>query len=247
MTRARKAFAPVGSASRGAAPFSPTWVWSGAAVHATALLGEDFERDLWTQYAELGGVNGGNPAYIAALSNLDEDMPQYISDKTDDELSHAAFLNAYPESKGEAFRTLPSSKATGAKQMPRLTNLMNLDLDTSWYTRYRSTQNPRLRCDLPAGGEHSERTRDSPERRRDAARHGTASSARDTRGPAHASHREYRRIPLRLYRAGGASLYSTLALKTMDLEVLCIVMSISGVEGGSLRALARQGRERRRR
>ena len=32
---------------------------------------ELIESDLWQQYNELGGVNGGNPAYMAALSNLD--------------------------------------------------------------------------------------------------------------------------------------------------------------------------------
>src|ERR1700676_1359555 len=99
------------------------------------------EVDLWQQYNELGGVQGGNPAYIAALSNLDGDMPQYIADNTDDELSHAAFLNAYLISKGEepvdldAFRTLPSSQATGAKDVGRLTNLLKLNVDLSWYTR----------------------------------------------------------------------------------------------------------------
>jgi hypothetical protein len=109
---------------------------------------ELIEADLWQQYAELGGQDGGNPAYIAALANLDEDMPQYISDNTDDELSHAAFLNAYLRSKGvspvnlDEFRTLPSSKATGARQTGRLTNLLSLDVDTSWYVRYRSRQNP---------------------------------------------------------------------------------------------------------
>ena len=108
------------------------------------------ESDFWQQYNELGGVNGGNPAYIAALENLDGDMPQYISDNTDDEMSHAAFLNAFLASRGEqpvnlrCLPTLPSSKATGAKQIGRLTNLMNLTVDTSWYTRYRSKQNPDL-------------------------------------------------------------------------------------------------------
>ena len=111
---------------------------------------ELIESDLWQQYNELGGVNGGNSAYMAALSNLDGDMPQYIADNTDDELSHAAFLNAYLRSKGaravhlDQFRTLPSSKATGAKQIGRLTNLQSLDVDTSWYVRYRSTNNPDL-------------------------------------------------------------------------------------------------------
>jgi hypothetical protein len=86
---------------------------------------EIIESDLWSQYAELGGADGGNPAYIAALENLDSDMPQYISDNTDDELSHAAFINAYLRSKGaepvslERFRTLTGSRATGAKQASR--------------------------------------------------------------------------------------------------------------------------------
>jgi hypothetical protein len=86
-----------------------------AALLRFAAAVELIEADLWQQYNELGGVQGGNPAYIAALSNLDGDMPQYIADNTDDELSHAAFLNAYLISRGEepvdldAFRTLPSS------------------------------------------------------------------------------------------------------------------------------------------
>src|SRR5438270_12343218 len=119
-----------------------------AALLRFAAAVELIEADLWQQYNELGGVQGGNPAYIAALSNLDGDMAQYIADNTDDELSHAAFLNAYLISKGEepvdldAFRTLPSSQATGAKDIGRLTNLLKLNVDLSWYTRYRSTKNP---------------------------------------------------------------------------------------------------------
>src|SRR5438552_6969015 len=92
-----------------------------AALLRFAAAVELIEADLWQQYNELGGVQGGNPAYIAALSNLDGDMPQYVADNTDDELSHAAFLNAYLISKGEApinldaFRTFPSIQATGSK------------------------------------------------------------------------------------------------------------------------------------
>lgn len=125
-----------------------------------ALWAELVESDLWTQYAELGGVGpsgggdaqedeefqgfiGGNPAYNLALQNLDGDMPQYITDNTDDELSHAAFLVAFLRSKGDVpldlkpFQTLPSSQATGARQIKRITNLMNLSVDLSWYSRYR--------------------------------------------------------------------------------------------------------------
>jgi hypothetical protein len=117
---------------------------------------ELIEADLWQQYNELGGIQDaevpggtGNPAYTAALQVLDGDMNQYIHDNTDDEITHAAFLNAYLASKGaepvnlDQFRTLPSSQATGAQQIGRLTNLMQLTVDTSWWTRYRSdNKNP---------------------------------------------------------------------------------------------------------
>jgi hypothetical protein len=121
---------------------------------------ETIEADLWLQYAELGGTQdnelpglptGGSAPYTAALQQLDADMPQYIHDNTEDEFSHEAFLNAYLAAKGaepvnlDQFRNLPSSKATGANQIGRLTNLMQLTVDTSWYTRYRSrTENPDL-------------------------------------------------------------------------------------------------------
>ena len=119
---------------------------------------EILESDLWQQYNELGGIQdsevpggSGNPVYTAHLKVLDEDMDQYIHDNTDDEFSHWAFLNAYLVSKGreavdlDQFRTLPSSKASGAQQIGRLTNLMQLSVDTSWFTRYRSsTRNPDL-------------------------------------------------------------------------------------------------------
>ena len=125
--------------------------------------GEIIETGLWQQYNELGGipdaeVPGGTPiaAYVAALQVLDGDMPQYIHDNTEDEMSHFTFLNAYLVAKGgqpvnlDKFRTLPSSRATGARQIGRLTNLMRLTVDTSWWTRYRSrTQNPDLGGTFP--------------------------------------------------------------------------------------------------
>ena len=126
---------------------------------------ELIEADLWTQYAELGGI-GDNPpieidpneqlnAYQSALSNLDSDGPQYISSNTLDEVSHAAFLNAFLESKGadpvnfDNFRTLQGSTATGAANIGRLTNLMHLNVDTSWFTRYRSSTNPDFGATFP--------------------------------------------------------------------------------------------------
>ncbi|MFB3815990.1 MAG: hypothetical protein ACE14L_17950, partial [Terriglobales bacterium] len=129
-----------------------------AAILRFAAAAEILESDFWVQYNELGGIQdsevaggGGNPAYTAALQVLDSDMPQYIHDNTDDEITHFTFLNAYLASKGadtvnlEPFRTLPGSTATGSSGKPRLTNLMQLTLDTSWWTRYRSsTHNPDL-------------------------------------------------------------------------------------------------------
>ena len=120
-----------------------------AAILRFLAAAELIESDLWTQYAELGGLtNGATNPYQAALLNLDGDGEQYITSNTLDEVSHAEFLNAYLESKGfepvdfDAFRNLQGSKATGAQNIGRLTNLMHLNVDTSWYIRYRSATNP---------------------------------------------------------------------------------------------------------
>ena len=197
---------------------------------------ELIETDLWVQYNELGGVNGGNPSYIAALSNLDGDMPQYISDNTDDELTHAAFLNAYLRSKGaepvnlDKFRTLPSSKATGAMQIGRLTNLMKLDVDLSWYTRYRSEENPDLGAHFNGpfviSGEPAIPLSD-------------ADTPPNTSQPVPPTTDQSRRMQAIANTAGfhfayieqgGASLYAAFATKATDLEVLRIIVSIGGVE-----------------
>lgn len=114
------------------------------------------ESDLWTQYAELGGNATETPnPYQVAFSKLDGDGNQYITSNTLDELSHAAFLNAYIASIGanpidlDKYRTLPSSQATGAQQIGRLTNLMQLSVDTSWFTRYRSSSSPDFGATYP--------------------------------------------------------------------------------------------------
>jgi hypothetical protein len=125
---------------------------------------EILESDLWIQYWELGGTQdnefatatGGNPRYTEALQILDGDQPQYIHDNTDDEISHAAFIRAYLASRGAStaeldllngthFRALPGSTATGSSGKNRLTNLMQLNVDTSFWTRYRiDNENPDL-------------------------------------------------------------------------------------------------------
>jgi hypothetical protein len=104
---------------------------------------EILETDLWQQYTEFAMQDG---PYTDALENIDDDMPTYITQNTDDEFSHQAFLNAFLVKSNkkpvnlEAFRTLPSSPVAPL-QTPRLTNLMHLNVDTSWYLRYRSSGN----------------------------------------------------------------------------------------------------------
>src|SRR6202048_815541 len=207
-----------------------------AALLRFAAAAELIEADLWQQYNELGGVQGGNPAYMAALSNLDGDMPQYISDNTDDELSHAAFLNAYLISKGEApvdldaFRNLPSSQATGAKDIGRLTNLLKLNVDLSWYTRYRSAKNPDFGVKLkgPFTIEHQPaiplNDTDTPPNQSQPV---PPANPQEARMQAIANTAGFH---FAFLEHGGASLYPILAFKATDLEVLRILVSIGGVE-----------------
>jgi len=207
-----------------------------AALLRFAAAVELIEADLWQQYNELGGVNGGNAAYMAALSNLDGDMPQYIADNTDDELSHAAFLNAYLSSKGEqpvnldAFRTLPSSKATGAQNKGRLTNLLKLNVDLSWYTRYRSTKNPDFGAILkgPFTIENEPaiplNDTDTPPGQPQPV---PPTTSQESRMQAIANTAGFH---FAFIEQGGASLYPTLAFKATDAEVLRILVSIGGVE-----------------
>jgi hypothetical protein len=116
--------------------------------------GELLEVDFWTQYNELAGIQDsevsggtGNVVYTERLRSIDPSFPQYIHDNTDDEISHATFINAYLVSRGaepvdlDPFRTLQGSTATGSSGRPRLTNLMQLTIDSSWWTRYRSSTN----------------------------------------------------------------------------------------------------------
>ena len=125
-----------------------------AAILRFLAAGEALEADFYTQYNELGGIQDsevpggyGDEIYTERLREIDRNIPQYIHDVADDEMSHQNFLNAYLVSKGaepidmEPFRTLQGSIATGSSGNLRLTNLMQLTVDTSWWTRYRSSTN----------------------------------------------------------------------------------------------------------
>jgi hypothetical protein len=196
-----------------------------AAILRFLAAAELIETDLWRQYAELGGVTSGAPNnYQLAFQQLDGDGQQYISSNTLDEASHATFLNAYLVSKGEqpvnlnAFRTLPSSKATGAKQIGRLTNLMNLTIDTSWYTRYRSHKNP----DFGDTFQQAIKLTGVTAIPRTDADFGPTNHIQAIACTA-AFHFGF-------IEQGGSSLYSAMAQKATDLEVLRIILSIGGDE-----------------
>jgi hypothetical protein len=209
---------------------------------------EIIESDLWLQYQELGGVQdgevatlasqlipgypsqptGGNPLYMQDLLPLDSDMSQYIHDNTEDELTHEVFINKYLESKGadpvslDQFRTLPSSKATGANQFGRITNLTQLTVDTSWWTRYRSrTGNSDFGDTFPqaiptlAVGQHTA----IPRTDNDANFPDFFQAIVNTAG-----------FHFAFIEQGGSSLYPQLAQRVSNVEVLRILLSIGGVE-----------------
>jgi hypothetical protein len=204
---------------------------------------EILETDLWQQYNELGGIQdsevaggSGSPLYTKALEVLDGDMPQYIHDNTEDEMTHEVFINAYLVSKGaepvnlEQFRTLPSSQATGAQQIGRLTNLMQLSVDTTWYTRYRSrTGNPDLGDTFPqaipsiATGQHPAIPRTDDDVQPDPSKPHHISDL--TQAIANTAGFHFATI-----EQGGTSLYPKLAQRVTSLEVLRIVLSIGGTE-----------------
>lgn len=206
-----------------------------AALLRFAAAAEILETDFWVQYNELGGVQdsevpggSGNGPYTNALTVLDSDMAVYIHDNTDDEFTHQNFLNAYLVSKKadpvdlEKFRTLPGSMATGSSGKLRLTNLMQLTLDTSWWTRYRSdSKNPDFGDTFPpavptlAVGQHTAIPR----------------TDNDTTDPnflqaiANTAAFHFPTI-----EQGGNSLYPSMAQRATSVEVLRILISIGPTE-----------------
>src|SRR6185437_1046924 len=208
-----------------------------AALLRFAAAAEILETDFWVQYNELAGIQDkeepdgtGNPLFTAALSVLDSDMAQYVHDNTDDEFTHQNFLNAYLMSKGEApadlerFRSLEGSTATGSSGKMRLTNLMQLTLDTSWWTRYRSdANNPDLDPNfvfpqaIPTlfEGEHTAIPRTDD----DTADPNFLQAIANTAG-----------FHMPTIEQGGNSLYPGLAQRATSVEVLRILISIGPTE-----------------
>ena len=207
-----------------------------AAILRFLAAAEILETDLWQQYNELAGIQdsevpggSGNPAYTEAVAVLDEDMNQYIHDNTDDEISHFTFINAYLQAHGartvnlDKFRTLPSSKATGAQQIGRLTNLMQLTVNTSFWTRYRSdSKNTDLGDTLP---QRRSRPRHRPAPGHPALGRGSLSPKKHLQAIANTAGFHFAWV-----EQGGTSLYAALAQRVTHPEVLRILLSIGGSE-----------------
>ena len=184
---------------------------------------ELLETDLWQQYNE---ITLGNAAFRDKLSQLDSDMATYVTQNTNDEISHARFLNAFLVANHEspvdlsAFATLPSSQATGAAQVGRLTNLMHLNVDTSWYSRYRSEENPDAGDVFPQainapGGIVNRPGIPLHDGYSDLQMQAIANTAG---------------FHFAMIEQGGASLYDALGLRVSGNTVLRIVLSIGGTE-----------------
>jgi hypothetical protein len=220
-----------------------------AAILRWLAAAEIIESDLWLQYQELAGLQdnevatvasqlipgypatatGGNTPFTALVSKLDGDMAQYIHDNTEDELTHENFINKYLISKGAAplsldkYRTLESSsKATGANQVPRLTDLRRLKVDTTWWTRYRSrTGNPDLGDKFaPAVPSLVMGTHPGIPRTNDDLNDPNFLQAIANTAGFHFANIE----------VGGASMYPSLAQRVSSVEVLRILLSIGGTE-----------------
>lgn len=208
-----------------------------AALLRFAAAAEILESDFWIQYNELGGIQdsevpggSGSALYTTKLQNLDSDFAQYIHDNTDDEITHFTFLNAYLMLKGadpvnlDQFRTLPGSTATGASGKLRLTNLMQLTLDTSWWTRYRSSANnpdldPNFVFPQAVPGLASGRFTAIPRTDADLSPDAHIQAIANTAG-----------FHMATIEQGGSSLYPSMAQRASSAEVLRILISIGPTE-----------------
>jgi hypothetical protein len=179
---------------------------------------ELLEDDLWQQYCELAVAN---PSYNKALGRIDRSLIRYVCDDRDDERSHAAFINSFLAAIDEEpinldpFRTLPSVDVPGAEDRGRLTNLTRLTVDTSWYARYRSADNPDFGATFPQLVEIQNRPT-IPTR---------SLSQAKMQGVAHSAAFHFAAI-----EQGGSSLYCSLIPKASSLDVLRILAAIGPTE-----------------
>ena len=145
-------------------------------------------------------------------------------------MSCGATANAYLASKGaptvnlDEFRTRPSSRATGARQIGRLTSLTQLSVETSWHTRYRSSAN---NPDLDPGFQFPQAIPSLKNGQFPAIPHTDADLAPQDHIQAIANTAAFHFCAI---EQGGSSLYPTLALNVTHPEVLRVLLSIGPTE-----------------
>jgi hypothetical protein len=193
---------------------------SDAAILRFLAAAEILETDLWQQYSDF--VDQDSP-YTDAIEAIDDDMPTYIDQNTADEFSHENFLNAFLVKMHkqpvnlEQFRTLPSSPVAQS-QVRRVTNLMHLNVDTSWYVRYRSSGNPDF-------GDAFGQAVNIVNRPAIPTQNQGLYTSNQIQAIANTAAFHFAMI-----EQGGSSLYDSLSLKCSSLLALRIVTSIGGTE-----------------
>src|SRR6266436_4460356 len=191
-----------------------------AAILRFLAAAEILETDLWQQYTEFANLDG---PFAKALETIDDNMSTYVTQNTADEFSHQDFLTAFLVKMHkqpvnlEPFRTLPSSPVAPV-QTGRLTNLTHLNVDTSWFLRYRSSGNPDF-------GDTFGQAVDITDRPAIPVKDQSTYTANQMQAIANTAAFHFAMI-----EQGGSSLYDALSLKSSSLLTLRIVTSIGGTE-----------------
>jgi hypothetical protein len=181
---------------------------------------EQIETDLWAQYAQFGQEN---PAYAETLELvLDPDINIYSSDTHADEMSHDQFIAAYLTSIGVTpvdltpFKTLNTTPNAAGGGSLTITNLTQLSLDTSYYTRYHNGLNPDFDSNIPQLATIKSQS---------AVPTKNFETPATLLGQAGVAGLHFAAI-----EQGGSSLYNTLIQQVASVEVLQIVSSIYATE-----------------
>lgn len=174
---------------------------------------------MWQQYTELAFQN---PSYRAVLLEIDPSLPDYIGGDFIDEQSHASFINAFLVAHGapavnlDPYRTIFSPPVRGLAPIGRLTNLRALNVDTSFFNRYRGRGNPDFGDVFPQAANI-------------AAQPTIPTSDRDS-GPDLFARAQSAAFHFGSIEQGGSSLYTALIPKVSDPDVLAILAAIGPTE-----------------
>jgi len=194
-----------------------------AAILRFLAAAEILETDLWQHTP----TRLGNESFASPWQVLDGDMPTYVNQNTRDESRiRTSSINIWfpkPACRGsQPFQNPPQQPGDRRhKTAKRLTNLMNLTVDTSWFLRYRLSGNPDFGTLFP----RSSLCKICP-------------AFRTALALANGRHERIRNqliantagFHFATVEQGGSSLYLSFLGKVTNLEVLRIVGSIGGTE-----------------